>query len=290
MTAVEVFLAVAEQGRLRAAAKALGIGPPAVTQHLKALEQQLGVSLFTRTTRSVQLTDAGRLLLSRVAPATAELTSALDEARGMAQRVSGSLRITLPYGAYRLALAPKLAAFHATFPQIELEFFFQEAFVDLLDERFHLGVRLGGRVDQDMIAVPLTAPLRDAYVASPGYLAERGRPQVPEDLLAHNCVRYRYIASGGFYEWRFRGPGGSIQVAVSGSVIVSSFDAAVEAARQGLGIAQNFRQEIEEDLAAERLVAVLDDFTLERPGFCLYYPREYARLKVLRSFVDFMRM
>ncbi len=289
MAALEVFLAIAEQGTLRAAAKALGIGPPAVTQHLKGLEKQLGVSLFTRTTRSVQLTDAGRLLLSRAGPATAELIESLEETRGLGQAVSGRVRVTLPYGAYKLALVPRLARFHAIYPEVEIEFFFQEAFVDLLAEGFHAGIRLADQVHEDMIAVPLTPNLSVAFFASPAYLERRGTPKTPEELLHHDCIRYRYIGSGQLYEWRFRGPKGPYGVAVSGPVIVNSFDAAVEAARQGLGIAQNFREEVEEDLASGKLVPLLDRYALKREGFHLYYPRAYAKLRVLRSFVDFLR-
>lgn len=287
---LEVFLAIAEHGSLRAAARALGVGPPAVSHQLKSFEQRLGVSLYTRTSRCVQLTDAGHALLGRAGPATAELADALNDVQGLAHSKKGSIRITLPYGAYRLALAPRLAAFRSRYPEIELELSFEEAFIDLVAERFHAGVRLGDTIQQDMIAVRLTPPLMDAFFASPVYLDSSGRPDEPPDLLQHNCIRYRYITSKRLYDWRFKGPSGDYSVAVSGTLTVNSFEAAVEAARQGVGIAQNFRQEIESDISAHRLETVLDEHTLQRPGFFLYYPSEYSRLEILRLFVDFVRI
>ena len=286
---LEVFLAIAEQGSLRGAAKALGVGPPAISHQLKALEARIGASLYTRTTRSVDLTDAGRALLARVGPALAEVAGALKEAEGASRTHEGTLRITLPYGAYRLALAPKLAAFRDAYPGIEVELSFEEAFVSLHGRHFHAGVRLGGTIHDDMIAVRLTPPLSDAFFASPAYFETHGRPDVPSDLLSHNCIRYRYIASQEIYPWRFKDGEEEFAVDVKGGLIVNSFDAAVEAARQGIGIAQNFREEIAADIADGVLQTVLDDYTVGRPGFFLYYPREYSRLKLLKVFVDFVR-
>jgi DNA-binding transcriptional LysR family regulator len=289
LSGLEVFLAVAGQGSLRAAATALGVQPPAVSHHLKAFEEEIGVSLFTRTTRSVQLTDAGRALLQKAAPAMAALSEALEDARGIGKARKGSLRLTLPYGAYRLAIAPKLAAFQRAYPEIELELSFNEAFVDIVAERFHAGVRLGDSIAADMIALRLTPPLRSAFFATPAYFEAHGRPQHPRDLLRHNCIHYRFINSKKLYEWRFTGPEGEYDVNVTGGLILNSFEAVMEAARDGLGIGQNFRAEIRGDLKAGRLETVLDDFVTERPGFFLYFPRENARLAILRVFIDFMK-
>jgi DNA-binding transcriptional LysR family regulator len=289
VSGLEVFLAIAEHGSLRAAAAALGVQPPAVSHQLKAFEDQIGVSVFTRTTRSVQLTDAGRALLRRAGPAVAELSDALEEARGVGGARKGAIRITLPYRAYQLAIAPKLAAFQRRYPDIELELSFNEAVVDIVAERFHAGIRLGDRIDEDMIAVRLTPPLQGAYFASPSYLAHHGRPQQPRDLLRHNCIRYRFIGSGRIAEWQFRGPDGAYSVDVKGSLILNSFHAVVRAALDGLGIGWSLRDGVADELASGRLESVLDPYTPERPGFFLFYPRENARLEILRLFIEFMR-
>ncbi len=286
---LEVFLAIVEHGSLRAAAKALGVGPPAITQQLKTLEALVGASLFARTTRSIQLTDAGKLLLSKAGPAFAELEEAIKEVQGAARTETGTLRLTLPHGAFRLALAPRLAAFQAAYPGIELILSIEEAFEDLISEHFHAGVRLGDSIHDDMIAIRLTPPLGDAFFAAPAYLKKHGRPTKPEDLLAHNCIRYQFKSSKAFYPWRFKTARQEVSVEVSGNLVVNSFEAAVEAARRGAGIAQNFRQEIEPDLMAGHLELLLEKHALKRPGFYLYYPREYAKLRILRLLINFLK-
>src|SRR5690348_5199388 len=176
---LEVFLAIAEAGSLRAAATALGVQPPAVSSRLKGFENRIGVSLFARTTRSVRLTEAGRALLRRARPALGDLRDALEEARGIGSARKGTLRLTLPYRAYQLVIAPKLAAFQQAYPEIELELSFSEGLVDIVGQGFHAGMRLGDYLEADMVAVRLTPGLKGAYVAAPAYLANHGRPAEP---------------------------------------------------------------------------------------------------------------
>lgn len=286
---LEVFLAVVNHGSLRRAAGALGVQPPAVSYRLKALEDRIGVALFIRTTRSVQLTDAGRALLARAQPAMAELCEALEDARASGIVRRGTVRLTLPYVAYELTIAKKLAAFQSQFPEIELELSFNEAFVDIASEGFHAGVRLGEHIRDDMIAVRLSPPLKQVVFASPSYFDKHGRPERPEDLLQHNCIRYRYIASKRFAEWQFHSSEGMTTIDVRGTLIVNSTNALITAARAGLGIGWLFRPSIEDDLEAGKLESVLDGYSIERPGYFLYYPKANARIEVLRVFIDFMR-
>ncbi len=289
LSGLEVFLAVANHGSLRGAADALGVQPPAVSYRLKALEDRMGVALFIRTTRSVQLTDAGRALLARARPAMAELCEALEDARASGIVRRGTVRLTLPYVAYELTIAKKLAAFQSQFPEIELELSFNEAFVDIASEGFHAGVRLGEHIRDDMIAVRLSPPLKQVVFASASYFDKHGRPERPEDLLQHNCIRYRYIASKRIAEWQFHSSEGMTTIDVQGTLIVNSTNALITAARTGLGIGWLFRPSIEDDLEAGRLESVLDGYSVERPGYFLYYPKANARIEVLRVFIDFMR-
>ncbi|MEX2647930.1 MAG: LysR family transcriptional regulator [Alphaproteobacteria bacterium] len=290
ITGLETFLAIAECGSLRRAAAALGVQPPAVSQHLRNLEDRLGVAVFTRTTRSVRLTDAGRVLLARIQPAFLELRSGLDETSVMGRQKKGTVRVTLPYIAYQIAIADRLAEFRETYPEIELELSFNEAFVDIVAEGFHAGVRMGDHIQEDMIAVRLTPALTEVHIASPSYFARRGRPAEPAELLGHDCIRYRYIGSGRIAEWSFRGAEGAMTVAVKGSLIVNSTSAVIDSARDGLGIGWLFRPNVVDDLRSGTLESVLDKFAIERPGFFLYFPGALRRLEVLRAFVDFMRM
>jgi DNA-binding transcriptional LysR family regulator len=287
---LEVFLAIAEHASLRAAAASLGIRPPAVSQRLRALEERIGVSLFTRTTRSVQLTEAGRALLKRARPAMSDLAEALEDARGVGRATSGSIRISLPYVAHQLAFARRLAAFQQQYPEIELELSFNEGFVDIVAAGFHAGVRMGDHVHADMIAVRLTPPFKEAHFAAPSYLARHGRPKRPEDLLLHSCIRYRNIGSGRIAEWRFGSTEGTTTVEVKGGLIVNSTQAVIDAACEGLGIGWLFRPNVEQELRSGRLESVLERYAVERPGFFLYFPRGNARLEVLRILIEFMKV
>ncbi len=288
-TGLDVFLAVAEHGSLRAAAGALGVQPSAISQRLKAFEAGLGVRLFARTTRSVHLTDPGRALLQRARPAMSELQAAMADARGAGGVHKGSLRITMPWVAYRLVMAGALAEFQSAYPDIELELSLDESLVDIVAAGFHGGVRMGDRVHRDMIAVRLTPPLEEICFASPDYLARNGRPRTLNDLLRHNCIRYRFGGSRLLQEWQFDGPDGLRSVAVGGNLIVNSFTAVVEAARGGIGIGKFFRDDVAANLADGSLMAVLERHGFRYPGFHLYYPRDNARLALLRAFVDFMK-
>ena len=273
---LEVFLAVAEHGSLRAAAAALGVEPPAVSYRLKALEDQIGVSVFARTTRSVRLTDAGRALLRRVQPAMSELGSALAESREMGRAAKGTVRITLPYVAFELGIAPKLAAFQKRNPEVQLDLSFDEAFVDIVADGFHAGVRMGDQIHEDMVAVRLTPPMKEACFAAPSYFDRRGRPAHPRDLLDHNCILYRFIGSRRIAEWPFQSTEGVANVHVQGNLIVNSTSAVIHAARAGLGIGWLFRPSIDDDLRSGSLEGVLGEFAIERPGYFLYYPKANA--------------
>ena len=283
------FLAVAEHGSLRRAAGALGVRPPAVSYQIKTLEQRIGAALFVRTTRSVHLTDAGRALLARAKPAMTELAGALEDARRSGGAATGTIRLTLPIVAYELTIVRKLADFQRRYPDITLDLSFNDAFVDVAADGFHAGVRLGDHIRDDMVAVRLSPPMRQAVFASPGYFARHGRPERPSELLRHACIRYRFIAAKRFAEWQFAGANGLTTVDVSGTLIVDNTNALIAAARAGLGIAWLFRPSIAEDLAAGRLETVLDSYALERPGYFLYYPKANARIEILRQFVDVMR-
>ena len=283
-----VFLAVAEHGSLRRAANALGVQPPAVSYQLKALEERIGTALFIRTTRSIQLTDAGRSLLARTQPAMAELGEAFEDARASGIIRRGTVKLTLPYIAYELTIAKKLPAFQSQFPEIELELSFNEAFEDIASEGFHAGVRLGEHIRDDMIVVRLSPPLKEVVFAAPSYFERRGVPKHPKELLQHNCIRYRYIASKRFAEWQFHDAEGLTTIDVRGSLIVNSTTALISAARAGLGIGWLFRPNVEDDLKAGTLKSVLDRYSIERPGYYLYYPKANARIEILRVFIDFM--
>jgi len=260
-----------------------------VSYQLKALEDWTGATLFLRTTRSLALTDAGRTLLARARPALSELESAVDDARDAGGSDKGTVRVTLPFSAHAVTLAPGLAAFARAHPGIELELSFDEAFVDIAAAGFHAGVRMGDLIGEDMIAVRLSPPIRQVVFAAPSYLEDRGKPQKPADLLNHECINYRYIASRRLAEWQFQAANGVVTVDARGHLVVNSTTALIRAACDGVGLGWLFRPDVEPELAGGRLEAVLDDYAIERPGYFLYFPRAHARIPAVRAFIDFFR-
>ena len=286
---IEVFLAIVRHGSLSAAARALGVGVPAVSHRLKALERDMGVELLTRTTRSLDLTAAGQVLLEGTGPALAEVSAAIENARATGKAKSGVLRLTVPWSAYRIIIAPVLADFQQAYPEIRLEMSFNEGLVDIVREGFHAGFRLGDRLTDGMVATRLTPPLMAAYSASPEYLSAHGRPEHPGDLLAHKCIRYRFVSANRVADWLFSIDGRTVTVDPPAHLVFDDFRGVIEAARSGHGIGWSLRRVVEEELADGRLETVLDPFVIEHPPFYIFYPEQHRRLELLRLFINFLR-
>lgn len=289
LATLEIFTAIAQHGSLRAAADALGIKPSTVSHQLRNLEQQLDTALFVRTTRSVRLTEAGRALLRGAGPAFDQLAEAVESARTTGHAARGTLRLAMPEFAYRLFVGRALKSFCHRYPDIELELSMTDALSDILDEGLHAGFRQGDRVAQDMIAVRLSGPLPLAVMASPDYLERNGPPALPQDLLNHTCIRYRFQSSGHIAPWIFQSLEGSYSVAVTGNLIVNTLPASVDLARQGLGLIYTYRDYCSEHLTRRQLMSVLDDDLADTPGLYLYFPREYRSMMPLRLLMDHLK-
>jgi DNA-binding transcriptional LysR family regulator len=289
LSALQTFVAIAEQGSLRAAARFLGVNPPAVSSQLKAFETRLGTPLFLRSTRSVTLTDAGRALFDRSRHLLGGLREALDAARETRGAQSGTLRITLPFRAWQLIIAPKLATFQAACPGIVLDLDVEEGLTDIVSRGYHAGIRLGDHLQEDMVAVALSRAEEAAYVASPAYLRNHGVPELPGDLLRHVCIRHRQVTSGQIADWRFITPGGDVTVDVEGSLVLNDLRGVVDAAAHGFGIGWSLLRGVQEDIDKGLLVRVLAGVTPSRPGFSLYYPKSLQQLGILRTFITHFR-
>ncbi len=285
---VEAFLRVAARRSFRQAADDLGITPSAVSQIIRGMEAQLGIALFTRTTRSVGLTEAGERFLERARPAFDEIVAAGDAARGLAECPSGFLRLAVPRSVVPLLLQPVLASFAETYPEIVVEIVASEELVDLAKDAFDAGIRLGEFIAADMVAVRLTPPFRYAVVASPSYLEHRGRPTAPEDLRLHSCIRMRR-SSGAFAPWRLEADGSPIAVGVSGPLVVNDFPTMLDAALGGVGLAQMPQPIAAADVRAARLEEVLTDHASLSPGVYLYHSGRRQVLPKLRVFIDHLR-
>src|ERR1700742_2596173 len=237
---LEAFVAVARARNFRRAATESHVSVSSLSQRLRDMEERLGVRLLNRTTRSVALTEAGEMLLARVAPAMSDVSGALDEVRGLRGVASGRLRINAPPPAVDLVLAPMLGPFLQAYPQVQFEIVGQSGFIDIVEGGYDAGVRYGEHLERDMIAISLGPPQRYALVASPGYLAERGKPKHPQDLLEHACIRIR-LSSSTMLDWEFEKAGREVKISPPARLVVNHPGPAMRATRDGLGFWLTFR-------------------------------------------------
>jgi DNA-binding transcriptional LysR family regulator len=286
------FVAVARAGGFREAARVNNTSASSLSEAVTRLEAKLGLRLLNRTTRSVAPTEAGARLLERLGPALGEVEAALDIVNRFRGRPAGTLRLNVPVSAARLVLPSIVPQFLAAYPDIRLDIVAEDRFVDVLAAGCDAGIRYGERLEQDMIAIPIgPRTQRFAAAASAAYLARRGIPEHPRDLLGHACLRGRF-ASGAMTEWEFERAGEIIKVDPSGPLIVSAgtgTDLAVDAAIAGAGIIHLFEAWLRPHLDSGALQPVLEPWWEVFPGPFLYYPGRRQLPEPLRAFVDFTR-
>lgn len=267
---LEAVLAIARRGSFRAAALDLGMSNTALSHAIARLEATLGVRLFNRTTRSVSLSDAGRAFVDRIAPAVAEIRGAMETVRSQRRTPSGLLRINASVQAGR-EIAPLVLTFLRRYPDMQVDLVTEGRLIDIVAEGFDLGIRPADLVPRDMIALPLGQPQRYAVVASPGWLAQHGTPLTPADLPLRDCIRVR-LPNGALFRWSFQRDGEAVQIEAQGRLTLDEAAIARTAVLCGAGIGFFMEQDVADDIAAGRLVRLLDDWTPPRPGFSLYYP------------------
>jgi DNA-binding transcriptional LysR family regulator len=284
---LEAFVAVARTQNFRRAALEQRVSVSSLSQRLRDMEERLGVRLMNRTTRSVALTEAGELLLSRVGPAMRDVDAALDQVRGLRDVPSGRLRINAPPPAIDLVLAPMVAPFLASYPQVDLEIIAESAFIDIVAGGFDAGVRYGEHLAQDMIAVSLGPPQRYAVVASRDYVARHGQPKQPKDLLDHACIRTRF-GSGAMLDWEFEKAGRVVKVSPPAKLIATYLGLALRAVHDGVGYWATFEDYVRYGVKSGALVSVLDDWCPPFPGPFLYYPSRRQPPPALAAFVAFV--
>ena len=285
---VEAFLSVAQHRNFRKAAADLAVTPSAISQAVRTLEARVGATLFTRTTRSVGLTEAGERFISRARPAFEELVAASEVARDLGQRPAGLLRLTVPRAVVPILLEPLVASFCQAYPEVQVEIAASEKLVDLAANEFDAGIRLGQFIAPDMVAVRLTKPFPFIVVGSPAYLARSGRPERPDDLRQHACLRLRR-SNGALALWSLNDNGQAIEIAVSGPFIASDFPTMLGAAVEGVGLAQVPAPIATGAVTAGKLVRVLEPFAPITPGVFLYYPDHRQIMPKLRAFIDHVK-
>ena len=283
------FRAVAEARSFTRAAAQVGVSPSALSHTIRGLEGRLGIRLLTRTTRSVVPTEAGERLLKAVGPHFDGIEAELDGLSDLRDRPAGSIRISTGVHAAELILRPALAKLLPLYPEIEVELSVNSGFIDIVAERFDAGVRLGETIAQDMVAVRIGPDMRMAAVASPAYFLSRTPPRTPHELAGHNCINLRFPTLGGLYAWEFEKGGRALNVRVEGQLIVNEIALALQAARDGLGVAYLPEDYVRADLEAGRLTRALETWCPPFPGYHLYFPSRRQQTPAFALLVEALR-
>jgi DNA-binding transcriptional LysR family regulator len=286
---LSVFLAVSRGRGFRIAARWLGVSPSTVSETISRLEGRLGVPLLVRTTRSVQLTEAGRALAERLEPVMSEARAALDDAASSQDKVHGRLKLNVPGAVMVDILPPLIDGFLAAHPHVRIEVMVDDRLVDINAAGCDAGIRYGEHLALDMIAVPI-GPRQQwgALAASPDYLGRRGMPMHPRDLLEHDCIRTRF-ASGALAEWEFQKAGETLTVDAPACLIIGAAGAAaaIDLAVAGRGLVYTFRNWLDQHLERGALMPVLVDWWPVYDGPRLYFSSRLMPAP-LRAFIDFI--
>lgn len=285
---LEAVIAIARRGSFRAAALDLDMSTTALSNAIGKLETELRVRLFNRTTRSVSLTDAGRLFVEQVSPALQDIRSALDTVRSKEATPSGTLRINAFIAGARDIFVPLVLEFLRRYPEVHVDLVTEGRLVDIVAEGFDLGIRRIDLVPADMIAVPLGRPQRSVVVGSPAYFKQHGMPEAPPDLANHACIRVR-LPNGALLRWHFEKNGAVAQIDVNGPLTLDEGSLVRAAVLEGVGIGFLFEQNVRADIADGRLIRVLEDWTPPFEDICLYYPGRRNPSAALKAFLGVAR-
>ena len=285
---LHVFMLVAREGSFTRAAARLGLAQSGISRTIQDLEARLGVQLLVRTTRSLSLTQAGEQLYRTALSSFQSLDAGLATLAHFRDIPSGTVRINASQHAIDKVLLPKLAIFRQHYPDIRLELISESRFVNIIDERFDAGVRLGGEVDEGMVAVRITPDMEMVMVATPDHFLQYGFPQTPAELAVHPCIAYQF-ADGGLYQWELWQEGKLVKHRPQGQWVFSDSYMEAAAARMGLGLAYVPEELVTDELARGTLIRVLPRFSHRLEGLYLYYPHRNVS-PALRALIDTLRL
>lgn len=283
------FVVVAREGSFTRAAAQLGVSQSALSQTVRGLEERLGLRLLTRTTRRVAPTDAGERLLATIGPRLEGIEADLAALGELRDKPAGNIRITASEHAADSILLPRLAKLLPDYPDIKVEINTDYRMIDIVEQRFDAGVRLGEYLAKDMIAVRIGPDVRMAVVGAPSYFAKRPVPKKPQDLTDHNCINIRLPTHGGLLPWDFKKGKHELNVRVEGQFIFNGFPQILNAALAGMGLAFTLEEVAQKHVAEGRLVRVLDDWCNVFPGYHLYYPSRRQPSPAFALIVDALR-
>ncbi|MDH2549377.1 LysR family transcriptional regulator [Acinetobacter baumannii] len=285
------FYCVAQHRSFTKAALEMDVSRPALSQHVKTLEQHFGIRLFQRTTRSMSLTEEGQSLYEVLKVAFGQIEQGLSTLQDAPNEPSGLIRINSSRVAARLLLEPHLAAFLAAYPKIQVELQLNDGMSNIIAEGIDIGIRLGQSLDEHMVAIPLTTMLETAIVASPHYLQKHGIPQHPKELIQHNCLSYRYTSSSGIDQWKFHTVNNEQHPIIfepKGNLIFNDDQSMITAALEGIGMIRHFNLCMQPYINEGKLVRVLQDWCQPFTGFYLYVPSRNQMPAKIRVLIDFL--
>jgi DNA-binding transcriptional LysR family regulator len=290
LNALTVFVTIADAGNFRLAAERLGVTRSAVSQSLRRLEDELGVALILRTTRSARLTDAGARLRNEAAPALAQVGRAVQAVGSSRAEPSGSLRIAVSSIAERFLSGPLVASFADEHPHITLDVTVTDAEFDIVAAGYDAGVRLGEVIEQDMIAIPVSTEQRQMVVGAPSYLARHGRPTHPRDLINHRCIGWRSSPDKAPYRWEFTEAGRDYAVSVVPQITTNDMLLMIRAACAAGGLTFGMEETFRPYIERRDLVPLLEEFCPPFPGFHLYFPNRRNIAPAMRALIDHVRV
>lgn len=288
--ALEVFVLVAQTRNFRIAAEQLGVTRSAISQTLRRLEDRLNISLMQRTTRSINLTEAGKRLYADVAPAIEKLNTAAIDITDQAAEPCGQLRLAISSIAERIIRGKLLADFISAYPNVELDITITDEEFDIVEQGYDAGVRLGEIIAQDMIAVPVSTMQRQVAVASPTYIAQHGVPRHPNELVHHRCIGWRKGPDISPYRWEFAEQGRDFDLNVKPQLTTNDMGVMIRTVCAGGGISFGMEETFEPYITRGELVTVLDAWLPTFPGFYLYFSNRKNLAPKLRAFIDHVRI
>ncbi|HEX6996221.1 MAG TPA: LysR family transcriptional regulator [Gammaproteobacteria bacterium] len=290
LAGLTAFAAVAEKKSFTAAAAQLGISSSAVSHAVRDLESRLGLRLLNRSTRSVNLTEAGERYFARVMPALRELTQAADGLDELRDSATGLLRINLSRPAYDAILAGRVNEFHRRHPQVQLELVVDDTLTDIVAAGCDAGIRLGETLQKDMVAIPVSEPLELVICGSREYFGQHAIPRAPSDLREHACIAFRYPSSGKLYCWELERDGQEVRFEPSSWVVTNDAAVLLDLVRSGVGLACVLSHMVADDLERGTLIRVLAGWCPPFPGYFLYHSSHRHVPAKLRAFIDFLRV
>ncbi len=284
-----VFVTVAREGSFTRAAAQLGLSQSALSHTVRALEARLGIRLLTRTTRSVSMTEAGERLFDTLAPRFEEIEAELSALTEFRDRPAGTVRINTAGHAADAYIWPKLSTVLPDYPDLKVEITVDYGLADIVAQRYDIGIRLGGQLAKDMIAVPISPPQRMAIVATPDYFRTHAPPLVPSDLARHNCIGLRLPTHGGLLPWEFEKDGQEVKVRVDGQWTFNGSSPILRAALAGAGLAYLPESMLGDHVQAGRLERVLLEWCDVFEGYYAYYPSRRQSSAALKVVIDALR-